>query len=115
MFEDDEQFAKVHIELNAHLYYGAAEVITDESIQVFFGRQRLDVHICAPGSYGAKDLYLWKLAVTPLSAEVVPEDCVVQLKETAGRFGSKKLTIKLMKSKKKKWYKVGQAVTGQRI
>lgn len=114
-FEDDEQFAKVHIELNAHLYYGAAEVITDESIQAFFGRQRLDVHICAPGSYGAKDLYLWKLAVTPLSAEVVPEDCVVQLKETTGRFGSKKLTIKLMKSKKKKWYKVGQAVTGQRV
>jgi hypothetical protein len=115
LFDDDEQYAKVYIELNAHVYYGAAEVISDENIQAYFGKQRLEVHICAPGSYGANDLYLWKLIVTPLSAEIVPEDCTVQLKETTGRFGSKKLTIKLMKSKQKKWYKVGMAATGQRI
>lgn len=114
LFEDGEQFAKVAIELNAHMYYGAAEVITEDNIQCFFGKQRLEVHICAPGSYGAKDLYLWKLIVTPLSAEIVPEDCSIVLKETTGRFGSQKLTVKLMKSKKKKWYKVGQASTGQR-
>mmetsp|Transcript_7960 Transcript_7960/g.17692 ORF Transcript_7960/g.17692 Transcript_7960/m.17692 type:complete len:812 (+) Transcript_7960:127-2562(+) len=115
LFEDDEQFAKVQIEINAHLYYGAAECITDDHIQAFFGKQRVEVHICAPGSYGAQDLYLWKLVITPLTAEIVPEDCTVVLKETTGRFGSKKLTVKLMKSKKKKWHKVGQAVTGQRI
>jgi len=115
LFEDEEQFAKVHIELNAHQYYGAAEAITDYHIQAYFGKQRMEIHICAPGSYGAKDLYTWKLIVTPLSAEIVPEDCVLELKQTTGRFGSKKLTVKLMKSKKKKWYKVGQAATGQRV
>merc|ERR1711957_670906 len=57
LFEDDEQFAKVSIELNAHMYYGAAESITEEHIQALFGKQRLEVHICAPGSYGSKDLY----------------------------------------------------------
>merc|ERR1711981_397755 len=113
LFEDEEQFAKVHVEINAHLYYGASEVVTEDHIQAYFGKQRLEVHICAPGSYGAKDLYIWKLVVTPLTDAVVPEDCTIQLKETTGRFGSKKLTVKLMKSKKKKWYKVGQASTGQ--
>jgi len=53
--------------------------------------------------------------ITPLSAEVVPEDCSLALKVTEGRFGSQKITLKLMKSKKKKWHKVGQASTGQRI
>jgi len=115
LFEDEEQFAKIYIELNAHMYYGAAEVVNESHIQAYFGKQRLEVHVAAPGSYGAQDLYLWKLIVTPLSAEIVPEDCTLQLKETTGRFGSKKITIKLMKSKKKKWYKVGQATTGQRI
>jgi len=114
-FEDDGQFAKLSIELNAHMFYGAAEVVTDDHIQCFFGKQRLELHIVAPGSYGAQDLYMWKLVITPLSAEVVPEDCTIQLKDTTGRFGSKKLTVKLMKSKAKRWYKVGQAVTGQRI
>lgn len=108
LFEDEEQFAKIYIELNAHLYYGAAEVVTEDHIQAFFGKQRLEVHIAAPGSYGAQDLYLWKFIVS-LSAEVVPEDCSLQLKETTGRFGSSKITVKLMKSKKKKWYKVGQS------
>jgi hypothetical protein len=75
LFEDEDQFAKVHIELNAHLYYGAAEVVNEDHVQAFFGKQRLEVHIAAPGSYGAQDLYIWKLIVTPLSAEVVPEDC----------------------------------------
>merc|ERR1712046_254728 len=112
LFEDDDQFAKLYIELNAHLYYVAAEVVTADHIQAFFGKQRMEVHIAAPGSYGAQDLYIWKLIVTPLSGEVVPEDCTMQLKETTGRFGSQKITIKLMKSKKKKWYKVGQAATG---
>jgi SAM-dependent methyltransferase len=115
LFEDEEQFAKVYIELNAHLYYGAAEVVTEDHIQAFFGKQRMEVHIAAPGSYGAQDLYIWKLIFTPLTDAVVPEDCTLQLKETTGRFGSKKITIKLMKSKKKKWYKVGQAATGQRV
>jgi len=115
LFEDEDQFAKVHIELNAHIYYGAAEVITPEHVQAYFGKQRLELHIVAPGSYGAKDLYLWKMIITPLSAEVVPEDCSLDLKATTGRFGSQKLTLKLMKSKKKRWYKVGQASTGQRI
>jgi len=115
LFEDEEHIAKVHVEVNAHLYYGAAEVVDEERVQAYFGKQRLELHICAPGSYGSQDLYLWKLIVTPLTAEVVPEDCVLQINETTGRFGSKKITIKLMKAKKKKWYKVGQASTGQRI
>jgi len=115
LFEDDENFAKLHIELNAHLFYGAAEVVTVDHIQAYFGKQRLEIHVSAPGSYGAQDLYTWKLIVTPLTDAIVPEDCTLQLKETTGRFGSKKITIKLMKSKKKKWYKVGQAATGQRI
>eukprot|EP00933_Yihiella_yeosuensis_P028090 TRINITY_DN21903_c0_g1_i1.p1 TRINITY_DN21903_c0_g1~~TRINITY_DN21903_c0_g1_i1.p1 ORF type:complete len:195 (-),score=54.97 TRINITY_DN21903_c0_g1_i1:123-707(-) len=114
IFDDEDQYAKVIIELNAHLYYGAAEAIGEEHVQVYFGKQRLEVHICAPGSYGAKDLYLWKLLVTPLGGEIVPEDSSLELKATTGRFGSQKLTLKLMKSKKKKWYKVGQAATGQR-
>mmetsp|Transcript_11144 Transcript_11144/g.29650 ORF Transcript_11144/g.29650 Transcript_11144/m.29650 type:complete len:814 (-) Transcript_11144:161-2602(-) len=115
LFEDDTQFARVHIELNAHLFYGAAEVITEDHVQAYFGKQRLELHIVAPGSYGAQDLYTWKFIVTPLSAEVVPEDCQLEMKDTKGRFGSKKITLKLMKSKQKKWYKVGQAVTGQRV
>lgn len=114
-FEDEEQFAKVTVELNTHLYYGAAEVVGEEHVQAFFGKMRLEVHIVAPGSYGAKDLYVWKLIVTPLAGEVVPEDCMLSIRATEGRFGSKKVTLKLMKSKPKKWYKVGQAVTGQRV
>lgn len=115
LFEDEEQYAKVHLELNAHLYYGAAESITSDHVQSYFGKQRLELHIVAPGSYGAQDLYLWKMVITPLSGEIVPEDSSLELKATTGRFGSQKLTLKLMKSKKKRWYKVGQAVTGQRI
>jgi len=114
LYDDDEQFAKVHVELNAHIYYGAAEVITADHIQAYFGKQRLELHIVAPGSYGAKDIFLWKLVVTPLSGEVVPEDCVLELKQTTGRFGSQKLTLKLMKSKKKRWPKIGQVSSGQR-
>mmetsp|Transcript_58595 Transcript_58595/g.188341 ORF Transcript_58595/g.188341 Transcript_58595/m.188341 type:complete len:815 (+) Transcript_58595:98-2542(+) len=115
LYEDDEQFAKLCVEVNAHLYYGAAECVTEDHIQAYFGKQRLELHICAPGSYGAKDLYLWKIIVTPLSGEVVPEDCTLELKSTTGRFGSKKIVVKLMKSKKKRWAKVGQASTGQKI
>jgi hypothetical protein len=114
LFDDDEQFAKIYIELNAHIYYGAAEVITADHVQAYFGKQRLEVHIVAPGSYGAKDIFLWKLVVTPLSGEVVPEDCELELKQTTGRFGSQKLSLKLMKSKKKRWPKVGQVASGQR-
>eukprot|EP00929_Paragymnodinium_shiwhaense_P084010 TRINITY_DN44900_c0_g1_i1.p1 TRINITY_DN44900_c0_g1~~TRINITY_DN44900_c0_g1_i1.p1 ORF type:complete len:403 (+),score=59.48 TRINITY_DN44900_c0_g1_i1:1378-2586(+) len=114
-FEDDGQFAKVTLELNTHLFYGAAEVVTEDHVQAYFGKQRFEAHVVAPGSYGAKDLYVWKLVVSPLSGEVVPEDCSLELKETAGRFGSKKVVLKLMKSKVKKWYKLGQAVTGQRM
>jgi len=115
LFEDEEQFAKVTLELNTHLFYGAAEVVGEDHVQAFFGKMRLELHIVAPGSYGAKDLYLWKFIVTPLTAEVVPEDCQLIIRQTEGRFGSKKVTLKLFKSKPKKWYKVGQAVTGQRI
>lgn len=115
LFEDTDQFAKVTIEFNSHLFYGAAELISEEHVQVLFGKQILEVFILAPGSFGAKDLYLWKFCVTPLTGEVVPEDCTFTLHKTEGRFGSKKMSIKLMKSKKKKWYKVGQASTGMRV
>ncbi|CAJ1409941.1 unnamed protein product [Effrenium voratum] len=70
---------------------------------------KLELHIVAPGSYGAKDLYLWKMVITPLSGEIVPEDSLLELKATTGRFGSQKLTLKLMKSKKKRWYKARRA------
>lgn len=113
LFEDSEQFATAYIELNAHMYYGAAELITKERVQAYFGAQRLEVRICAPGAFGSKDLFLWKMVVSPLSGEVVPEDCELKLEETTGRFGSKKLTIKLMKAKRRRWYKVGQAITGK--
>jgi len=115
LYEDDDLYAKLYVEINAHLYYGAAETVTEDHIQAYFGKQRFELHICAPGSYGAKDLYLWKLIVTPLSGEVVPEDCSLELKTTTGRFGSKKIVVKLFKSKKKKWAKVGQASTGAKI
>lgn len=115
IFEDEDLFAKVCIEVNSHLYYGAAEVITMEHVQALFGKQRLEVRVVAPGSYGAKDVYLWRLVITPLTAEVVPEDCHLELKDTTGRFGSKKLVVKLMKSKKKKWYKAGHTETGLRV
>jgi len=107
LFEDDEPFAHVYIELNAHLYYGAAELVTEAHVQAFFAEKRMEVRISAPGCFGSKEVFTWKLAVSSLSGEVVPEDCQVVLQETEGRFGSKKLTINLMKAKKRKWYKVG--------
>merc|ERR1711972_618747 len=107
LFEDGDPFAKVTVELNTHLFYGAAEIITEAHVQVFFGKQRLELHIVAPGSYGAKDQYLWKLVATPLSGEVVPEDCTLDVKETTGRAGSRRIILRLMKSKPRKWYKVG--------
>jgi len=113
LFEDDEQFAILHVELNAHMFYGAAEAVTQDSVQAFFGTRRMELHICAPGAFGGKDLYKWRLVVSPLSQEVVADDCQLEFKETTGRFGSKKITIKLMKAKPKKWYKIGQATTGQ--
>jgi len=115
LFDDEEATAKVHIDFNSHLYYGAAESVTKDHVQAYFGKQRLEVHICAPGSYGANDLYVWRLVVTPLTGEIVPEECELQIKATTGRFDSKKVTIKIMKSKKKKWGKLGTASTGQRI
>eukprot|EP00928_Gymnodinium_smaydae_P028323 TRINITY_DN21619_c0_g1_i1.p1 TRINITY_DN21619_c0_g1~~TRINITY_DN21619_c0_g1_i1.p1 ORF type:complete len:706 (-),score=143.73 TRINITY_DN21619_c0_g1_i1:225-2342(-) len=115
LFEDEREAAKVTIELNTHLFYGAAETVTEAHVQAFIGKRRLEVHVVAPGSFGAKDLFLWKLIVTPLSDEVVPEDCTLELKETSGRFGSKRIMVRLMKSKPKKWYKIGQAATGQRV
>merc|ERR1712194_524772 len=93
LFEDGELVAKMIIELNTHLYYGAAEVVTEDRVQAYFGKQRLEVHICAPGSYGSTDLYLWKLVVTPLAGEIVPEDSSLEMKSSEGRFGSKKLTL----------------------
>uniref|UniRef100_A0A7S2QNM7 EF-hand domain-containing protein n=1 Tax=Zooxanthella nutricula TaxID=1333877 RepID=A0A7S2QNM7_9DINO len=112
LFEDEAQFANVYVELNAHMYYGAAELVSLDTVQAYFGPQRLELHICAPGSFGAKDMYKWKFVVAPLAGEVVPEDCIVELKQTDGRFGSQRLDIKLMKAKKRKWYKVGQVSTG---
>lgn len=113
LFEDDEHFALLHIELNAHMFYGAAEAINEESMQAFFGPKRLELHICAPGAFGGKDIYKWRFVVSPLSQEVVPDDCLLELKETTGRFGSKKVTLKLMKAKPRKWYKIGQVTTSQ--
>merc|ERR1712217_815447 len=102
LFVDEEQFANLYVEVNAHLYHGAAESITNDHIQAYFGKQRLELHICAPGAYGSKDLYLWKLIIAPLSAEVVQEDCTLEMLDTTGRFGSKKITIKLMKLRRGK-------------
>jgi len=117
LFDDGEDKAKVVIDINDHLFFGAAEVVGAEHVQAFFGKQRLEVHVVAPGSYQAKDLYLWKLVVTPLSGEIVPEDCSLEVKEIPDRAGVRcaKITVRLTKSKKKKWGKVGQAATGQRI
>mmetsp|Transcript_50807 Transcript_50807/g.104504 ORF Transcript_50807/g.104504 Transcript_50807/m.104504 type:complete len:821 (+) Transcript_50807:160-2622(+) len=117
IFDDDEMTAKIQIEINAHLYFGAADVVTEDHVQAFFGKQRLEVHIVAPGSYGAKDLYKWKLVITPLTAEIVPEDCSIEFKASGGSIIMKatKVTIKLVKSKKKKWPKVGMAATGATV
>ncbi|CAK0871519.1 unnamed protein product [Prorocentrum cordatum] len=110
LFEDDKQFAILHVEVNAHLYYGAADFVTRDSVRAYFGTNRMELQICAPGSYGAKEMYLWKLVVQPLSADVVSEDCQLHLEETAGRFGSQRVTVKLMKSQPgKRWYKVGHS------
>merc|ERR1712039_934535 len=98
------EFALVHVEVNAHMYYGAAEVITENSAQAFFATRRLELRVVAPGAFGSKDLYKWRLVVAPLSAEVIPEDCKLELQETTGRFGSKRLTISLMKAKKRRWH-----------
>jgi len=117
LFDDAEEVAKVVIDINDHLYFGAAEVVSADHVQAYFGKQRIEVHIVAPGSYGAKDLFLWRLAVTPLSGEIVPEDCKLEVKETSERAGMRcgKVVIRLTKSKKKRWGKLGQASTGQRI
>lgn len=117
IFDDSDQTAKVIIDFNEHLYFGAAQIVTREHVQAYFGKQRVEVHIVAPGSHGARDLFLWKFVVTPLTAEIVPEDCALEFRDVAERAGIKgqKLVVKLTKSKKKHWGKVGQAVTGQRI
>mmetsp|Transcript_22815 Transcript_22815/g.48475 ORF Transcript_22815/g.48475 Transcript_22815/m.48475 type:complete len:857 (+) Transcript_22815:63-2633(+) len=114
LFEDGDQFAAVHIELNAHMFYGAAEAITEERFQAYFSSQRLELHLVAPAAFGGQDLYRWKLVVSPLSGDIIPEDSTVELKETTGRFGSKRVSVNLMKGKKKKWYKVGQIAQGYR-
>lgn len=114
LFEDGDEIAQVHVELNAHMFYGAAEAVTDACIRAFFGVSRMEVHIYAPAMFGGKDIHKWKLVVPALSGEVVPEDCRVELKETTGRFGSKRLTVSLMKAKRKKWYKIGQVGTAAR-
>jgi len=113
LFEENDQFAMVHVELNAHMYYGASEAVSlEEHVQAWFGEKRMELCIHAPGAFGSKELYTWKLLVAPLAGDVIPTDCLVELKETTGRFGSKKLTIKLMKSGKRRWYKVGQVTSG---
>merc|ERR1712151_70576 len=38
LFDDDEAFAKIHIEVNSHLYYGAAEEFSEEHVQAYFGK-----------------------------------------------------------------------------
>jgi len=116
LFADDEQTAKIYIEVNEHIYYGAADVVTADNVQAFFGKQRLEVHIVAPGSYGTQDLFKWKLVITPLTGDIVPEDCSIELKETVEKAAmqNKRIVVRLVKSKKKKWGKVGQAVTGQK-
>jgi len=110
-FEDEAMTARVHIDLNPHLYFGAAETITGDHVQARFGKQRLEVRIVAPGSYGANDLYLWKLVVSPLSGEIVPEDCSLDIKIRDGNIStmSKKVVLKLTKSKQNKWKNLGMA------
>lgn len=111
ILEDSEEIAKVQIELNAHLYFGAAEVVEEKHVQAYFGKQRIEVHIVAPGSYTSKDLYLWKLVITPLNGEIVPEDCTLDFKVKDGNIAmmTKKVIVKLVKSKKRKWKTLGQA------
>lgn len=117
LFDDSDQTAKVLIDLNDHLFFGAADVVDASCLQAYFGKQRLEVHIVAPGSYSAKDLFLWKFIVTPLTGEIVPEDCSLEIKELAERSGMKerRIVVKITKSKQKRWGKIGQAATGQRI
>merc|ERR1711920_90342 len=101
----------VHVDLNPHLYFGAAETITDDHVQALFGKQRLEVRIVAPGSYGAKDLYLWKFVVSPLSGEIVPEDCSLEIRAKDGNITTKtkRVILKLLKSKRKNWSNLGMA------
>merc|ERR1712226_1546344 len=118
IFDDLEDTAKVIIDLNDHMYFGAPEYVAlDQHVQTFFDKQRLVVHIVAPGSYEAKDLFLWKFMVTPLTGEIVPEDSTIELRDAAERAGvrNSRIIIKLIKSRPKKWARIGQAVTGQRI
>ena len=42
------------------------------------------------------------------------QDSLLELKATTGRFGSQKLTLKLMKSKKKRWYKASNLPSGKK-
>jgi len=109
--EDDAMTARVTIDLNPHLYFGVAEAITEDRVQALFGKQRLEVHIVAPGSYGANDLYLWKLVISPLSGEIVPEDCSLDIRAKDGNITtmSKKVVLKLTKSKQKTWRNLGMA------
>jgi len=114
LFDEDNMFANLYVEANAHMYYGAQELVSADTVQAYFGTQRLELHICAPSSFGASDLYLWKLIVAPLSNAIIPEDSTLEIQTTTGRFGAKKIHVKLMKAKeRKKWYKIGQAVTGE--
>jgi len=117
LFDDGESVAKVVVDINDHMYFGAADVVTSRDVQAFFGKQRLEVHAVAPGSYGGQDLYLWKLVVTPLAGEIVPEDCTIEFRETTEKAGMKgaRIVVKVVKSRPKRWAKLGQAATGQRV
>jgi len=100
----------VLIELNIHMYYGAHEMVDDSKWSVFFGRERMEVHIVAPETVdisGTKPLYCWKLVIAKLSHPIIPEDSHAELKEVEGRFGAKLLEIKMAKEEVKKWYKCG--------
>jgi len=117
-FGDSDKSCKIYIEFDENLYYGAPEYITEKHCCCYFGKQRFEVHIVAPGAYEGKELVCWKLVVTPLTGEVVPEDCDFTIKwgrSPIGKEECQKLVVKLVKSKVKKWNKAGQSQSGMKI
>lgn len=117
-FGDFEKFCKIYIEFDIHLFYGAPESITEKHCCCYFGKQRLEVHIVAPGAYEGKEQVCWKLVLTPLTGEVVPEDCDFSIKwgrSPIGKEECQKLVVKLVKSKVKPWNRAGQSQSGMKV
>eukprot|EP00746_Dinoflagellata_sp_MGD_P017209 gnl/MRDRNA2_/MRDRNA2_139355_c0_seq1.p1 gnl/MRDRNA2_/MRDRNA2_139355_c0~~gnl/MRDRNA2_/MRDRNA2_139355_c0_seq1.p1 ORF type:complete len:833 (-),score=142.94 gnl/MRDRNA2_/MRDRNA2_139355_c0_seq1:27-2525(-) len=109
-YRGQSRYVYVLIEVNIHMFYGAHEMVDDSKWSVFFGRERMEVHIVCPETVdigGTKPLYCWKLVIAKLSHPIIPEDSFAVLKDVDGRFGAKLLEIKMAKEDIKKWYKVG--------